>query len=341
MHGNPAAFAWSSERSPQDFEATMRVLLDAGADADGVLDPSHPECALDVLLSTPRFDGDMRIARLLLDHGAQLDASAPGGSPLALAVANGRDEFIDLALGAQRLDPSALDAALAPAVARRDAGMVSKLLAAGASPDAHDQYGRPLLCGTLMGGEQSRSLAILFLQHGARPSVDCVGGPPLNLALKDRELALLLLDHSADPSRLDHNGASALNLAADSDHELIDALLAHGAKLGQPISEQRFESIVNGTGTPAGPIVRAILHRQDYLATGLLRRDGLQGDTACAAVLYTAALGAHSTLAELLHRGADPNSAPRCAVSCKLFSHSPARAVGPACPDRITGAPET
>jgi hypothetical protein len=34
----------------------------------------------------------------------------------------------------------------------------------------------------------------------------------------------------------------------------------------------------------------------------------LQGDTACAAVLYAASVGAHGTLAELLHRGTDPNS---------------------------------
>jgi ankyrin repeat protein len=318
MHGNPAAFAWVPERSPQDFEATIRVLLDAGADADGVLDPTHPESALGVLLSTPRFDGDMRIARLLLDHGAQLGASTPGGSPLAAAVANGRDELLDLALEARHVDPSALDVVLAPAVARRDAGMVSKLLAAGASPDARDQYGRPLLCDTLMGGEQSRSLAILFLQHGARPAMDCVGGPPLNLAMKDRELALLLLDRHADPSRIDHNGATALNLAADTDHELIDALLAHGARLGLPISEQRFDGMENGMGTPAGATVRAILHRQDYLATGLLRRDGLQGDTACAAMLYAATVGAHGTLAELLHRGADPNSMTQRGVTALM-----------------------
>jgi ankyrin repeat protein len=319
MHGNPAAFTWSPERSPGDFEATIRVLLDAGADADGVLDPTHPESALDVLLSTPRFDGDMRIARLLLDHGARLGASSPGGSPLAAAVANGRDEFLDLALEGGHLDPQALDVVLGPAVARRDARIVSKLLGAGASPDAHDQYGRPVFCAALMGGEQSRSLVILFLQHGARPVVDCVGGPPLNLAIKDRDLALLLLDHGADPSRIDHNGATALNLAADSDHELIDALLAHGATLGLPASEQGFDRMMNGMGTPpAGPTVRAIWHRQDYLATGLLRRDGLKGDTACAALLYAATVGAHGVLAELLHRGADPNSMTQRGVTALM-----------------------
>ncbi|MDP9007776.1 MAG: ankyrin repeat domain-containing protein [Pseudomonadota bacterium] len=125
--------------------------------------------------------------------------------------------------------------------------------------------------------------------------------------MTDRELALLLLDHGADPSRTDHNGATALSLVADADHELIDALLKHGGQLGQPISDQRMVGLGAGMGT-AGPMLRAILHRQDYLATGLLRRDGLQGDTPCAAVLYAATVGANGTLAELLHRGADPNS---------------------------------
>jgi ankyrin repeat protein len=122
-----------------DFEAPMRVLLDAGADADGVLDPTHPQSALGVLLYTPRFAGDLRIAQLLLDHGAQLGASAPGGSPLAIAVAKGRDDFVDLALDRRPLDHSALDAALASAAARQDAAVAAKLLDAGASPDAHDE----------------------------------------------------------------------------------------------------------------------------------------------------------------------------------------------------------
>lgn len=107
----------------------------------------------------------------MLGHACIFDGRARpwirGGSPLAIAVANGRDEFLDLALEGRHPDPSALDAALAPAIVRHDARIVSKLLAAGASPDASDPYGHSLLCATLMGGEQSRSLAVQFLQHGA------------------------------------------------------------------------------------------------------------------------------------------------------------------------------
>ena len=306
LHGDPAAFSLAPERSPSDFEATIRVLLDAGADADGVLDPTHPESALDVLLSSPHFDGDLRIARLLLDHGAQIGASAPGGSPLAIAVTQGRGDFVDLALDGRQVDRSALDAALARAVARQDEGIAAKLLGAGASPDAHDDSGRPLLCWKLFAAGAPRSLALLLLQHGARLDVDCVGGPPLNLAIGDRELALLMIDHGADPSRLDRNGATALDLVADEDHVLVDALVKHGGRLGQPSVDVKYYSDMR-IETP-GPTVRAILRRKDYVASRLLIRDGLDGDKSCTAVMYAAATGASRTLAELLRRGGDPNS---------------------------------
>jgi ankyrin repeat protein len=136
--------------------------------------------------------------------------------------------------------------------------------------------------------------------------------------MSDRELALLLIDHGADPSRVDHNGATALNLVSDTDHDLIDALLAHGATLGLPIADQRFPGMLDDMGKPAGPTLRAILQHRDYVATGLLRRDGLQGDPPCAAVLYATAAGAHGTLAELLRRGADPNSTTQRGVTALM-----------------------
>jgi ankyrin repeat protein len=98
--------------------------------------------------------------------------------------------------------------------------------------------------------------------------------------MNDHGLALLLLDHGADPNLTDHNGATALNLVKDTDHELIDALLKRGARFGQP----------NAPGTTVGSLLQAILLREDYLATGLLRRDGLQRDVPCAAVMYAAAV---------------------------------------------------
>jgi ankyrin repeat protein len=317
LRDDPAVAAAAPPRSPQDVEATIRVLLDAGADADGVFDPTHPESALVVLLSMPRFDGDLRIARLLLDHGAQLGAATPGGSPLAAAVAAGREDFVDLALQARQLDASALDAALAAAIARNDAAMARRLFAAGASPNAPDRYGRPLLCATLNGG-QSRPLALLLAQHGARPDVDCPGGPPLNRAMTDPELALLLLKHGADPDRAGLDGFTALDLVRDADHELVDALLAHGAHLGTSAPDPRFPRRGDPGAAAAGPTVRAILSHRDYLAAGLLHRDGLQGDTPCAAVLYASASGAHRALTGLLQAGADPNAATQRGVTALM-----------------------
>jgi ankyrin repeat protein len=317
FHGDPVAFSLSPERAPADFEATIRVLLDAGADADGVLDPTHPESALGVLLTTPRFDGDLRIARLLLEHGAQLGVAAPGGAPLAIAVAQGRDDFVDLALSAGRIARSALDTALTRAVERQNAGMVAKLLDAGASPDSRDESGRPLLCWQVFAAGSPRSVATLLLQHGARLDIDCLGGPPLNLAMNDRELALLMIDHGADPSRADRNGATALDLVADADHDLVDALVRHGARLGQPSGDAAYFRDLMRVAAP-GPTVRAILRHQDYVASRLLQRDGLVGDGSCAAVIYAAATGATGTLAELLRRGADPNSMTEGGISALM-----------------------
>jgi ankyrin repeat protein len=317
FHGDPIAFSLSPERAPADFEATIRVLLDAGADADGELDPTHPESALGVLLTTPRFDGDLRIARLLLEHGAQLGAAAPGGAPLAIAVAQGRDDFVDLALSAGRVERSALDAALTRAVERQNAGMVAQLLDAGASADSRDESGRPLLCWQVFAAGSPRSIARLLLQHGARLDIDCLGGPPLNLAMNDRELALLMIEHGADPSRADRNGATALDLVADADHDLVDALVKHGARLGQPSGDAAYFRDQMQVAAP-GPTVRAILSHKDYVASRLLRRDGLVGDGSCAAVIYAAATGATGTLTELLRRGADPNAATEGGISALM-----------------------
>jgi len=269
------------------------------------------------LLTTPRFDGDLRIARLLLDGGAQLGAAAPGGAPLAIAVAQGRDDFVDLALAGRQIDRSALDAALARAVAVQNEGMVARLLDAGASPDSNDEYGRPVLCWKVLAPGSPRVIATLMLRHGARANIECIGGPPLNYALEDRELALLLLEHGADPSRLDHNGATALDLVADADHALVDALITRGGRLGQSTQEASYLRDTLQVVAP-GPTVRAILRHKDYVATRILQRDGLVGDERCAAVIYAAATGATGTLAELLRRGADPNSITQGGISALM-----------------------
>lgn len=302
--GDPAG-RWAPERTPRDFEATIGILLDAGADADGVLDPKHPESALDVLLRMPHFDGDMRIARLLVEHGAHLGADAPGGSPVALAIAKGRSDFVSLATEGRAAAHSELDAALGQAVASRDAESFERLLAAGASPDA-TLYGRPVLCATLDWPDQGHALARQLVEKGAEVNIDCPRGPPLTLAMGDRDLALLLLNRGADPNRPDRHGATALDHAPDTDHALVHAILARSGRVGLSDEDTR-EWRQRGIGTP-GTVIRAMLHHQDYVAQGLLERDGLGGESTCAAIMYASAMDASGTLAELLRRGGDPNS---------------------------------
>jgi hypothetical protein len=61
-------------------------------------------------------------------------------------------------------------------------------------------------------------------------------------------------------------------------------------------------------GAP-GPTVRAILSHKDYVATRLLMRDGLTGDTPCTAVMYAAAAGRAAGVVLLLQHGASAPSA--------------------------------
>jgi ankyrin repeat protein len=154
--------------------------------------------------------------------------------------------------------------------------------------------------------ESGKSVARILIEKGAQPNVDCRGSSPLTMTGGDRELTLLLLRHGADPNRTNRYGATALDLAPDDDHALVDEILARGGKVG--LSEEERTRLQQFRAGAPGQIVRAILHHQDYAAARLLARDGLGEDSACSAVLYAASVGAAGTLAELLRRGADPNS---------------------------------
>jgi ankyrin repeat protein len=296
---------WTPTPTAQDYARTIELLLDAGADPDGASDPAHPQCALSSLLRIPHFEEDLRIAHALIAHGAHLGPTAPGGSPLAQAIVEGRADFVNLMLDQSNLDRATLDAALGPAFAAHDLALVDRLLAAGANPDA-TLGGRPVLCAAVNPAESTHALARRIIEKGAQPNVDCQGSSPITLAGEDRELILLLLSHGADPNRPNRYGTTVLDLAPDDDHALIDAILARGGQVGQS-EEERMRLRQFRVDAP-GEVVRALLHGQDYAAARLLARDGLGEDSACSAVLYSASLGAAGTLAELLRRGADPNS---------------------------------
>ena len=115
---------------------TMSVLIDAGADF------SSPDDAGNTALHHALLQANAEMARTLMDAGADVPDEAT--AELYLATAEGNDAGIDVALSG---GPSgeALDGALLIAIRIENDSAVSRLLAAGASPDAPDEDGNPIL----------------------------------------------------------------------------------------------------------------------------------------------------------------------------------------------------
>jgi ankyrin repeat protein len=308
-------FANMPARTPERYERTIQLLLEAGADPNEIEDPIHPEFPLGLLASAPPFEAATRIAQQLLDHGANLDGSASAGSPLISAIASGRDDFVTLMLSARRASVPTLSRALREAASRQNLEIAKRLLEAGAEPNVKGDTGTTLLCEALERGPQGHPLAALLVAHHADVNAACRRDTPLLLAADDRELVRSLLEHGADPNATSASGATALTLARADDHELIDLLLAHGARIGFISSELQDYQL---HGISVGFVTWSILHHQDYLAAQLIERSPPGTVQDCGAVVYAASTGSSLALNALLKRGADPNSTSERGISALM-----------------------
>lgn len=120
-----------------------------------------------------------RLKNLIEDGWDPNERSADGFAPLALAAFFGRSEVFDLLLPHTReIDAQAENgqrvAALHAAAARREAGMVEKLLRAGASPDLRQQAGFTALHSAAQNGDALT--AGLLLLFGADPHLGADNG---------------------------------------------------------------------------------------------------------------------------------------------------------------------
>lgn len=170
-------------------------------------DPRKPKATPLMLAVTA---GRLEIARLLLDHGATVDARDEYGfTPLTMAIST------------------------------RHAAVVSLLLARGANPNAPNDLGMPPLLWALM-LRQSGS-ACELLEHGANPNAyDSDHRSALYLAVleEDAPAVQALLAHGADPNT-SFQGYSALELAqAQHDEAIAQALVRKGAQ-GQASQAQK------------------------------------------------------------------------------------------------------
>jgi ankyrin repeat protein len=293
----PEPFFNKPPRSVAGYVTVIHVLLDAGADPDAHIVPSDDLAALSHLMLTPRFDGDVDLAAMLVAHGASADGSAPDRSPLGFALEKGYDDYAAVLLADQHLSKATLNYGVVMAMTRDNLAMGRTLIESGADPNF--KIGNiPVLCRTLEVPER-RALSLALLAHGADGNADCgTKGAP---------------------------GSTPLTLVGADDHELIDLLLARGGTLGVPAQDA---ADLQSHGVDPGPINWALLHRRDYIASALLARHPAAAHE-CGAVVYAARFGAASTLAQLLKFGESPNSVSERGVSALMAAafHGEAKAL--------------
>lgn len=270
--------------TPTASVAILKVLLDAGADPDARLSQSETLTPLGSLMLTPRFDGDLTLARQMVQYGARVDGIDGARSPLVLAIERGNQDYAQMFLDFGRVSVGGLNDPLIAAVGLPSRPLVERLLAAGADPDTSSS-GRPLLCSALISNQ--RAIGLALLAHGANANADCGAG------------------------------RAPLTLADDADHPLIDLLIRRGGRLGVPTGDG---ADLVAHGIYPGPLTWAVVHHHDYAAAQLLARNPQWAQAECGLVIYAAASGAKLTLAELLKQGADPNASTASGVTALMIA---------------------
>jgi len=217
---------------------TLEFLLARGADPDHR--GAHPVAALALAASR----SDIETMERLLDAGASPDVRGVGGMPLLVeAAVEGDDAVFDLLL-ARSADPDltangshrARQSALSYALQRDDVRMQEALLAAGASPDAVDAFGTPLLHRAVVSGDLVTVRRLL--DGGAKSDISSPeGDTPLLVAVgvDDLEMVELLLSGGASPGFSVEEGPTPLSVAAKTGNVVIaNQLILAGASPADP-----------------------------------------------------------------------------------------------------------
>lgn len=191
--------------------------------------------------------GNSRLARVLLDHGANVNGSV--GEPLVIAVKDGRTDLLDLLLS-KRANPNSTDSmmkyVLVTAIFNKRLDLARRLLAAGA--DLNIVHGQGLLIEALKSNKLTETerveAAQMLLEYGAPVNTTNADYPPaICHALKGGiiELIILILLHKPTLKDLKmDSGETLLTYAIGmSRRELVMLLVTHGADPNEKDSKGR------------------------------------------------------------------------------------------------------
>ncbi|CEJ91348.1 hypothetical protein VHEMI07066 [[Torrubiella] hemipterigena] len=215
-------------------EALVKLIIDKG------LDPNVRQPNGDHLIQTAVEKGRLKMVRLLLDNGVQLDGPAAALDDeeklalLKLAIERGSVNIAKLIItrgggGLEKKTGAAEVTPLGLACSLGSKTLVSQLIKAGADPLSVDENGVTLLHYALMSGDTE--IVRMILKQGLDVDARDINGQSALFYAMDQDVSLakLLLDHGADPIFLDNNNNTTLfNAAGGPDLGVFTLLLEAG-----------------------------------------------------------------------------------------------------------------
>lgn len=222
-----------------DDPEKTRLLLERGADPNARSEDGQTPLLIAVTgLETPSV-----VAKLLLDHGANIKTtSLTGGTVLSAAAASGDPRLLELLLerGAERT-PLPLAAAMLSGCAR----CVEVLIRFAGPAD----LAAALTAAVRVGDDATRML----LDRGARADANLVSTLALIPQLPPPDLLRALLDRGADIHATTRLGGNVLDLAKrQGETKLVELLVSTGAKPSDAASRPEIKP------SPAGSVRQAI-----------------------------------------------------------------------------------
>ena len=242
-----SGFHTESEAYADGLEATVRILIDSGADPNAAfIHPTWPDCPLAPLYHATGRSNNTRVAQVLIEAGAELD----DGESIYHAAEKFHLKSLELMC---------------------DAG-------ADVGRKNHPTYGNTPLYFILgyrnahHSAETANKGARWLLENGADPNIQVRDGgeTPLHVAIRlmrERVVVEMLLTHGADPNVSRKDGKTPYDLSIrNGDAEAMSVLERHGAK-HRPLTErERFlRACMSGDGETARNIKASNLAILDEL----------------------------------------------------------------------------